>query len=115
MKVAVDENIPRSVVDELNRRNWNVLDIRGTSDEGMRDDLLWQRVQSENRLFITTDKGFTQYRDVSHSSLIIVVLKHPNSQKISTRVFQSLDQFDNWKNRMVVMRDTVQSVWVSSE
>ena len=60
MKVAVDENIPLSVVKELKDRDWDILDIRGTPEEGMRDDRFWERAQSEGRLFITTDKGFTQ-------------------------------------------------------
>lgn len=115
MKAAVDENIPLSVVRELRNRDWDILDIRGTSEEGMRDSHFWERVQSEERLFITTDKGFSQYRDASHHGLIIISLKHPNSQKIFTRAFQALDQFDEWTNRMVIMRDTVQSVWISHE
>jgi len=115
MKIAVDENIPHSVVNEFHRRNWDVLDIRGTPDEGMQDDRLWQRVQAEKRLFVTTDKGFAKYRDTSHLGLIIVALRHPNSQKIFNSVFQEVEQFDEWENRMVVMRDTVQSVWISNK
>jgi len=115
MKVAVDENIPLSVVKELRTRDWDVLDIRGTADEGMDDESFWRIVQSEARLFITTDKGFTHYRDASHHGLLIVNLKHPNRRKIHTRVFHALDQFDSWLNRLVVMRDTVQSVWIANE
>ena len=111
MRVAVDENIPGSVVDELKNRNWDVLDIRGTADEGMDDISLWKKVQSSERLFITTDKGFAQHRDEKHSGLLIVNLKRPNSAKIYSRVFHALDQFDSWERRLVVMRDTVQTVW----
>ena len=111
MRVAVDENIPRSVVDELKRRNWDVLDIRGTADEGMDDHVFWKKVQSAERLFITTDKGFAQHRDERHFGLLIVNLKHPNSTKIYSRVFHALDQFDSWQNRLVVIRVTVQTVW----
>jgi len=115
MKVAVDENIPLTVVDELRARHWDVLDIRGTAEEGMADDSFWRVVQSEERLFIPTDKGFTQYRNASHYGVLIVNLKHPNSRKIHIRVFQALTQFDSWRNRLVVMRDTVQSVWIAND
>lgn len=44
----------------------DVRDIRGSPDEGMQDDALWAMVQQEERLLMTTDKGFTQYRMARH-------------------------------------------------
>jgi len=41
MKILVDENIPSKTVDELRRDGHNVLDIRGTADEGLSDFDLW--------------------------------------------------------------------------
>ena len=55
----------------------------------MADAIFWQLAQSEVRLFITTDKGFTQYRDGPHHGLRIVNLEHPNRRKIHTRVFHA--------------------------
>jgi len=81
----------------------------------MKDERLWERVQSEVRLSITTDKGFTQYQDEAHFGILIVTLKHPNSHIIYARVFHALDKCDSWQNRLVVMRDTVQSVWTSNQ
>ena len=60
MKIFVDENIPSRTVEELRRLGHDVLDIRGTADQGMDDDVLWARVFNEGRLLITTDKGFAQ-------------------------------------------------------
>ena len=40
----------------------DVLDIRGTVDQGMDDDLIWTRLLHEQRLLISTDKGFAQHR-----------------------------------------------------
>jgi len=34
-------------------------DVRGTPDQGMPDDALWEMAQRESRMLITTDKGFT--------------------------------------------------------
>jgi predicted nuclease of predicted toxin-antitoxin system len=62
MKIFVDENIPSRTVEELRGLGHDVLDIRGTADQGMDDDVLWARLLHERRLLITTDKGFAQHR-----------------------------------------------------
>jgi predicted nuclease of predicted toxin-antitoxin system len=112
MKICVDENIPRVTVTALSDLGHDVLDIRGTPSQGIADDTLWNLVQAHGRLLITTDKGFTQYRAVSHHGLLIVRLHQPNEQKIHDRVLQAIDKFpaEDWPGLMVVMRDTVQSI-----
>lgn len=62
MKIFVDENIPTRTVQELVALGHDVLDIRGTADQGMDDDVLWERMMNDRRLLITTDKGFAQHR-----------------------------------------------------
>jgi uncharacterized protein with PIN domain len=66
MKIFVDENIPLMTVQALRDLGHDVRDIRRTADQGMTDDALWEMVQREGRLLITTDKGFAQHRDESH-------------------------------------------------
>lgn len=61
MKIAVDENIPLMTVRAHEMMGHDVRDICGTVDEGIQDDALWEMVQHEERLLITTDKGFTRY------------------------------------------------------
>jgi hypothetical protein len=63
MNILVDENIPLMSVDQLRQMGHDVLDIRGTSDEGVSDELLWNRTCQEKRLLITTDRGFAHYRN----------------------------------------------------
>lgn len=113
MKICVDENIPIVTVAELRNLGHGVLDIRGTSEQGLTDELLWEKVQLENRLLITTDKGFTTYRGESHYGILIVRLRQPNEQKIHRRIMQALNQYSEgeWAGLLLVMRDTVQSVW----
>jgi hypothetical protein len=41
MKILVDEHIPLMTVRALRLIGHDVRDIRGTPDEGMRDDALW--------------------------------------------------------------------------
>lgn len=113
MRIFVDENIPLITAQTLREMGHDVADIRATPDEGMADDDLWQRVQQERRLLITTDKGFASRRDLPHHGVLIVRLRKPNRRKIHGRVMQTMSRFRTreWPGLLVVMRDTVQSTW----
>jgi len=113
MKICVDENIPNVTAQELRVLGHDVLDIRGTADQGMDDDAPWARVQTEKRLLITTDKGFVLHRDESHWGILVVRLRQPNEQKIHQRVIQAVNRFSEqeWPGLVVVMRDAIQSIW----
>jgi len=63
MKIFVDENIPLMTVRELREQGSDVIDIRGTDEQGITDEAIWQKAQSEKSLLITTDKGFSIHRD----------------------------------------------------
>jgi predicted nuclease of predicted toxin-antitoxin system len=112
MKIFVDENIPSRTVEELRGLGHDVLDIRGTADQGMDDDVLWARLLHEGRLLITTDKGFARHRQEAHPGMLIVRLRQPNEAKIHERVLLAIRQLPeaNWPGLLVVMRDTIQSV-----
>ena len=111
MKICVDENIPLITVLELKELGHDVLDIRGTDDQGLADNLLWDRAQKEGRLVVTTDKGFVHNRRESHYGILVVRLRQPNERKIHERVIKAIQQFaeDEWAGLLVVMRDAVQS------
>ena len=113
MKMLVDEHIPTLTVRALTSIGHEIRDIRGTPDEGIQDDALWELVQRERRLLITTDKGFTQYRTSEHYGILIVRLRQPNRHKIHQRVMQAIEQVaeTDWPGLLVIMRDTVQGVW----
>lgn len=63
VKVFVDENIPGITVAALREAGHDVLDIRGTEEEGSTDEVVWQLAHAQGRLLITTDKGFVLRRD----------------------------------------------------
>jgi predicted nuclease of predicted toxin-antitoxin system len=75
MKIFVDENIPFMTVHALREMGHDVIDVRGTTEEGSPDEALWQMVKKQGRLLITTDKGFTQHREESHHGILIVRLQ----------------------------------------
>ena len=79
MRILVDENIPNITVRELRAMRHDVLDIRGTEREGMFDDELWPLAQTEQRMLITTDKGFSGYRDEQHHASWLCVCGSPTS------------------------------------
>jgi predicted nuclease of predicted toxin-antitoxin system len=116
MKILVDENIPAMTVQALRAAGHDVRDIRQTTLQGSADSLLWQVAQTDERILITTDKGFIQHREEEHHGLLIVRLRQPNRHKIHQRVLQVATQFidKDWAGLTVVVRDAAQSVWLAS-
>ncbi len=112
MRILVDENLPNVTVSELQTMGHDVLDVRGTERQGLFDDELWPFAQSEQRMLVTTDKGFSEHRDKQHHGILIVRLRQPNEQRIHTRIMAAFRQFSesDWPGLLVVMRDTVQSI-----
>lgn len=117
MNILVDENIPWLTIQELRSMGHTVVEIRGTANEGSVDDVLWEIAQREKCLVITTDKGFTEHRGELDSGVLIVRLRQPNRHKIHQRIIRVIKQFkpNEWQGLVVVVRDTVQSVWRSSD
>lgn len=117
MKIFVDENIPSMTVRELRSKGFDVADIRGTTNQAITDEELWQLVQKQKRLLITTDKGFSNQRNEVHHGILIIRVKQPTRAKIHQRVMQAIKRYsaDEWPGLMVVMRDSVQSSWKSRQ
>ena len=113
MKILVDENIPMICVEHLRKEGHDVADIRGTVEEGLPDEALWKKAQHEERLRITTDKGFARHRHDRHSGILIVSLRQPNRQRITGRALEAMQRFSprEWAGLLIVMRDTVMSTW----
>jgi predicted nuclease of predicted toxin-antitoxin system len=80
--------------------------------QGILDDQLWRLAQAEQRLLITTDKGFSEHRDDIHFGILIIRLRQPNEHQIHSRIMSALRRFSvaSWPGLLVVMRDNVQSV-----
>jgi predicted nuclease of predicted toxin-antitoxin system len=117
MKILVDENIPLLTVEQLRKMGHDVCDIRGTSEEGISDELLWKKTCEEKRLLITTDKGFASSREKEHYGILIISLRKPNRHKINQRIVEAVKLFSpkQWPGLLVVMRDKVRSTWRLSE
>jgi hypothetical protein len=97
--------------DRLRELGHDVKDIRGTAEQGLPDADLWMVAIGEERLLITTDKGFTEHRADSHHGILVVRLRQPNRLKIHQSVMQAIERFSesDWPRLLVVMRDTIMS------
>lgn len=117
MDILVDENIPLISVSQLREMGNNVLDIRKTAEEGLPDEVLWDKAAGQKRLLITTDRGFAHYRDREHSGILVVLLRRPNRHKINDRVSDAMKRFspEEWPGLLVVMRDKTMSIWRASQ
>lgn len=112
MRFIVDENVPLRTVAALTSEGHDVMDFRETSHEGMPDELLWPLATSEQRVLLSTDKGFLAYRDDAHFGCVIVRLSKPNAERIDVRMRQAIGHFDpgDWFGLTVVVRDHVMTV-----
>ena len=54
MKFLLDENFPKSAQIVLEKMGHEVIDIRGTADEGADDTILFEIAQTEGAVIITT-------------------------------------------------------------
>lgn len=113
MNILVDENIPLMTVAELRGLEHDVFDLRGTPDEGSEDPVLWRFAQSQKRLLITTDKGFSKQRFEDHCGILIVRLRQPNRHKIHRRIMETMVTIHqaDWPGLLVIARDRVASLW----
>jgi predicted nuclease of predicted toxin-antitoxin system len=113
MKILVDENIPRRTVDWIRQAGHDVCDIRESPIRGIDDDTVWKPAQREQRLWVTTDKGFAGRRMEPRHGIFVVRLREPNRQRIHERVMRAMQQLQegDWPGLLVVMRDVAQHTW----
>ncbi len=99
-------------VDYLRSQGHNVLDIRGSELEGITDNEVWNLAQQEKRVLVSTDKWFASIMTTPHFGVLIVLLKHPNRQRIHERVLLGLETFSeaDWGGLIVTMRDNVRTL-----
>lgn len=113
MRILVDENIPMVTVRALRDLGHDVLDVRSTEKEGSPDRVLWEIAQAEERLLISTDRGFSLNRSRRHHGMLIVCLRRPNRLKIHQKIMAALARFrdEQWSGLTVILRDAAQAIW----
>ena len=62
MKIKVDEDLPKKLVEMVGEVIPDTTSVIGERISGASDQELWERVQAEGRFLITGDKGFADIR-----------------------------------------------------
>ena len=95
MKFFLDENFPKTAGEFLVSRGHEVLDVRGTAEEGLSDREIFTRAQEQQALFLTTDRDFFHtipHLFSSHHGVVVIALRQPNRQAILDRLEWVLDR-----------------------
>ena len=82
MRVKVDEDLPKAVVQILRRRGYQAVSVVEQGMGGTKDPLLWQVVQAEGRFLVTADKGFGDIRSYPPGTHAGVLLLRPDRDGI---------------------------------
>ena len=82
--VKVDEDLPVQVADCFSRAGYSATTVRIQGWSGISDQKLWRRVQVEDRILVTADKGFGNIRLFQPSPMTaIVLLRTPQQSRRS--------------------------------
>ena len=75
MRIKVDEDLPKAVVQMLRERGHDAVGVVEQGMGGWKGPALWQSVQAEGRFLITADKGFADirvYRPGTHAGVLLL-------------------------------------------
>lgn len=87
-RFKVDEDLPRQVSELLSARGHDATTVVLQGWQGLSDESLWPRVQTERRWLVTADKGFGDLRKYPPGTHGGVILLRP--QEESRRAFLEL-------------------------
>jgi predicted nuclease of predicted toxin-antitoxin system len=87
-RVKIDEDLPRQIRNLLSERGCDALTVVEQGWQGVADEILWLRVQSERRWLITADKAFADLREHPPGQHAGVILLRP--QEESRRAYVEL-------------------------
>ncbi len=84
LRFLIDEDVPRSTTRVLRDAGFDVLNVHEAGLQGKSDDLVFEFAQSENRLLITCDMGFSNILKFPPSeNQGILVVRVPDSEPIA--------------------------------
>ncbi len=108
MRIAADENISGTVIQELRQRGHDVLSVKEAMRSAPDEDILAQ-AQQENRLVLTQDKDFGelafQFGLPSGSGVILLRLSGSSAEQDNRRVIEVLETRPDWAGNFSVVTD----------
>lgn len=110
MTFLLDENFPKAASEMLANRGHEVLDFRGSVDEGMPDAEVFKVAQAANAVLLTTDRDFFHtipHLFDEHSGVVVVALRQPNRKNLLAKLEWILNQIRpaDFTNRVIQLRD----------
>ncbi|MCW1912490.1 DUF5615 family PIN-like protein [Luteolibacter sp. GHJ8] len=111
MRFLLDENFPKAAIGILVELGHDVVDFRGTPDEGMEDQKVFEKAQSLGAILLTTDRDFFHTIPIlfpRHAGIIVVALRQPNRAGIISRLKAILERIpeEAFRDRAFQLRDT---------
>jgi predicted nuclease of predicted toxin-antitoxin system len=110
VKFFLDENFPRKAYDVLTAAGYEVFDIRGTSEEGLSDDIIFKKAVEMGAVFLTTDRDFFHtipHLYNNHCGIIVINLRQPNSHSILRKLDTAIEfvKYNKIVNSCVMLTD----------
>lgn len=108
MRFLVNENVTRTVIEELRRRGHDVLSVKESMRSEM-DDVILARAQAEQRIVVTHDKDFGElaFRSQLPASCGVVLFRLAGSDRDTDnkRVLEALESRTDWAGHFSVVTD----------
>lgn len=110
MRFFFDENFPKAAGSFICERGHEVIDIRGTDQEGADDAAIFRLAQEKAAVFLTTDRDFFHTVPLlvkNHQGVVVVALRQPNRRRILERLEWFLEHFEeiDISNKVFELRD----------
>lgn len=97
LRWLTDENIPRPIIRFLREQGHDVKDARESGLEGAQDYLLIELARKEQRILITTDKGFSNiiaYTPGTHAGIVVLRMKKPTGKGLTALFRKFIETYD---------------------
>lgn len=110
MRFFLDENFPKSASEFLTHHDHEVVDIRGTQDQGADDLRVFDLAQRHQAVLLSTDRDFFHtipHLYDHHFGIVVIALRQPNRQNIRGKLEWFLERFGNTnlKNKIFQLKD----------
>lgn len=97
VRLKVDEDLPRQVAEMLNAQGHDAVTVLEQGWKGASDDVLWRRIQAEQRWLITADKGFAdlrRYPPGGHAGVVLLRSAEESRRAYSDLIAIAHDRLD---------------------
>ena len=110
MRVKIDECLPHDMVDVLGGMSCQAETVTDEGLAGASDEVIWQRVQGEDRFLITADLDFSdarRYTPGTHPGILLLRLRREGKTYILSYLRWLFTHYDieEWAGCLVVATD----------